>query len=285
MDEKLIQKLEKLNFNKVEAQVYISLLKYTELNGSQIAKKINTSRSSVYSALNNLYCRGVVYLIPGDTNMYRAENPEILVEKMKASFEETTNTLKEELLQLEEGEVEKNYYNLSGTDNFINKAKELLICAEHEVYINTCLDLQIFKKEFELLSKRNVRIIVFTYDKMDANDLPIELYRHPIKNFDETKVKKDEIRLMVVVDLKYTLICSTKDESVEMTGTFTENQLLANIVAEHIHHDIYLLKLKENHKTELIDESILLNSLLEKKSRDKVSLSYFSSSGDANFTK
>lgn len=274
MNEKLIEKLEKLNFNTIEAKIYIVLLKYNVLNGSQIAKKINSSRSSVYSALNNLYKRGIVYLIPGDTNMYRAENPEVLVDKIKASFDEATSDLKEELLLLEDGDNEKNYYNLSGTQNFINKAKELLLYAEKEVYINTCMDLEIFKNEFQALAERGVRIIVFTYGKMDKGDLPIELYRHPIEDYDETACKKDEIRLMLVVDLKYTLICSTKDESIDMTGTFTENQLLANIVAEHIHHDIYFLRLKEKQKTELIDEDILLNSLLEKKTEDTVSLRY-----------
>lgn len=272
MEEKLIEKLEKLNFNKIEAKVYIELLKYNELNGSQIAKKINVSRSSVYLALNNLYSRGSVYLIPGDSNKYRAENPEILVEKMKANFEETTNTLKEELLQLDKGDNNKNYYNLTGINNFINKAKELLLYADSEVYINTCIDLEVFKNEFDRLLERGVRIIVFTYDKNINCNKKIEVYKHPIEKYDEKE--KDEVRLMMVVDLKYTLICSKSATDSEMTGTFTENQLLANIVAEHIHHDIYLLKLKEKQKEELINDDILLKSLLENKSKDKVSLRY-----------
>lgn len=274
MEEELIKKLEELNFNKIEAKVYILLVKYNELNGSQIAKKINASRSSVYLALDNLYKRGCVYLISGDTNMYIAEKPEILIEKMKANFEETANIIKDELLQLDQGDNEKNYYNLSGTQNFINKAKELLLYATKEVYINTCLDLQIFKSEFDALKKIGVRIIVFTYKKMNTDNLPIELYRHSIEDYDETKYKEDEIRLMMVIDLKYTLICSTNNENVEMTGTFTENQFLANIVSEHIHHDIYLLRLKERERKELIDKDILLGSLLEKKTDNKVSLKY-----------
>lgn len=274
MEEKLIEKLEMLNFNKIEAKVYIALIKYNELNGSQIAKKINASRSSVYLALDNLYKRGCVYLISGDTNMYKAEKPEVLIEKMKANFEEAANTIKDDLLQLDKVDNGKNYYNLSGTQNFINKAKELLLYATKEVYINTCIDLQIFKNEFDTLKDRGVRIIVFTFSKMNTDNLPIELYRHPIGDYDESECKKDEIRLMMVIDLNYTLICSTKSEDVEMTGTFTENQFLANIVAEHIHHDIYLLKLKEREQKELIDKDILLDSLLEKKTDNKVPLKY-----------
>lgn len=276
MEEKLIEKLEKLNFNKIEAKVYIALIKYNELNGSQIAKKINASRSSVYLALDNLYKRGCVYLISGDTNMYKAEKPEVLIEKMKANFEEAANTIKDDLLQLDKADNGKNYYNLNGTQNFINKAKELLLYAKKEVYINTCIDLQIFKNELDILKNRGVRIIVFTYSKMNVENLPIELYRHPIEDYDEAECQKDEIRLMIVIDLNYTLICSTNSEEAEMTGTFTENQFLANIIAEHIHHDIYLLKLKKREQRELIDKDILLDSLLENKTENKVSLKYTS---------
>lgn len=274
MEEELIKKLEALNFNKIEAKVYIELVKCNELNGSQIAKKINASRSSVYLALDNLYKRGCVYLISGDTNMYIAEKPEILIEKMKSNFKETANNIKDELLQLEQGDSQKNYYNLSGTQNFINKAKELLLYAKKEVYINTCIDLQIFKSEFEILNKRGVRIIVFTYKNMNVVNLPIELYHHSIEAYDESEHKDDEIRLMMVIDLNYTLICSRNNENIEMTGTFTENQFLANIVSEHIHHDIYLLKLKERERKELIDEDVLIGSLLEKRGENKTSLKY-----------
>lgn len=274
MEEKLIEKLEMLNFNKIEAKVYIALIKFGELNGSQIAKKINASRSSVYLALDNLYMRGCIYLISGDTNIYIAEKPEVLIEKMKANFEEAANTIKDDLLQLDKVDTGKNYYNLSGTQNFINKAKELLLYATKEVYINTCIDLQIFKNEFNVLRNKGVRIIVFTFSNMSTDDLPIELYRHPIEDYDEGNCQKDEIRLMMVIDLSYTLICSTNNEDVEMTGTFTENQFLANIVAEHIHHDIYLLKLKEREQRELIDKDILLDSLLEKKTNNKIPLRY-----------
>lgn len=274
MDDKLVQQLEKLNFNNIEAKVYITLVKYSQMNGSQIAKKISTSRSSVYSALNNLYSRGVVYLIPGDTNMYRAENPETLMEKLRSAFEETTNTLREELLHLEDENNENTYYNLNGTENFISKARELLSSAKHEVYINTCIDLKIFKKELEALAKRAVRVIVFTYSSMDIEDLPVELYRHPIESCSEDKDSENEKRLMIVIDLKRTLICSSKGRGMELSGTFTEDTLLANIVAEHIHHDIYLLKLKENHKKELINKDILLSSLLENKGQNNISLSY-----------
>lgn len=264
MYEQIIERLKNLNFNSIEAQIYIMLIKYNELNGSQIAKKINASRSSVYSALSNLYNRGVVCLIPGNTNVYKAEKPEVLIENMKNDFENNTSILKEQLKKLKNYDEDNKYYNLNGTKNFINKVKELLNKAEKEVYINTCLDLNIFKKEICKLLEKGVRIVVFTYSDMDIGDLPVELYKHHIdRNIDNSQ--NEEIRLMIVVDLKHTLICSSNKDNLEMTGTFTQDNLLANIVAEHIHHDIYLLKLKEKYNQELIDDSVKLNSSLEKK--------------------
>ncbi len=59
--ENIITHLEMLRFSKIEAQVYVTLVKHSKLNGSQIAKILNLSRSSVYSALHNLYNRGIVF--------------------------------------------------------------------------------------------------------------------------------------------------------------------------------------------------------------------------------
>ena len=51
---KMISHLEKLGFTRTECLVYIQLVKAGQSNGSQIAKLLNMSRSSVYSALNKL---------------------------------------------------------------------------------------------------------------------------------------------------------------------------------------------------------------------------------------
>lgn len=83
--------LERLNFTKTEAAVYVDLVKNFKLNGYQIAKNLNMSRSSVYSALDNLYKKGVVFLLPGESQIYKAENPSALLGKMKNEFVEAAN--------------------------------------------------------------------------------------------------------------------------------------------------------------------------------------------------
>lgn len=265
MDDFIVQELEKLNFSKMEAQVYITLIKQGELNGSQIAKLLGASRSSVYAALNNLDKRGVVYSVPGETNIYRGERPEVLVEKLKNSFIKTTDILKEKMSQLNTDKKERNYINIKGTDNFIEKARELLLTAKREVYINTCIDLQVFREELVELGRRKVRIIAFSYDKLNIDGLPVELYSHPIDVDCKGSCDSDNIRLMLVMDMTTTLIGSAVSRGEDIIGTFTENPLLVSIVSEHIHHDIYLLKLKQKYGEKLIGKDITIDSLQEKK--------------------
>ncbi|MGV8980438.1 TrmB family transcriptional regulator [Clostridium sp.] len=259
MDE-ILNLLEKLNFTKTEAAVYIDLLKNSSLNGYQIAKNLNMSRSSVYSALENLYKKGIVFSLPGNSKLYKAENPSTLTNKMKNEFVETADLLKIKLQQLETSHSEERYLNISGYDNIISKAKELLLISEKEVYINTDFNLQIFSKEFIELKKRKVRIIVFSFAKVNGENLPVEIYTH-----NEESCCEKQTRIMLVVDCKKTLIADKGPHREEFLGTFTDNVLLASIVSEHIHNDIYLLRLKSQYGKNIINQDIKLNTLLEKR--------------------
>lgn len=254
----ILSLLEKLNFSKAEAAVYVDLLKNSSLNGYQIAKNLNMSRSSVYSALDNLYQKGIVFLLPGDSKLYKAENPSTLTKKMKNEFVETVDLLGIKLQELETSVPEEGYLNISGYDNVISKAKELLLTAEKEVYMNTDFNLQTLSKEFIELKKRGVRIIIFSFNKSNDENLPVEIYTH-----NEASCFGKQTRIMLVVDCKKTLIADKGPHREKFLGTFTDNVLLASVVSEHIHNDIYLLKLKNKYEENLIDDSIKLNTILE----------------------
>ncbi|MDR3597174.1 helix-turn-helix domain-containing protein [Clostridium sp.] len=256
--EEIILLLEKLNFSKTEAAVYINLLKNSSLNGYKIAKNLNLSRSSVYSALDNLYKKGIVFLLPGETQIYKAEKPSILIDKMKNEFEETANLLNVKLKNLEADDSEERYVNIEGYENIIVKIKQLLLSAEKEVYINTDISLAKFENEFRELAEKGVRIIIFSFKKSLLENVPIEVYAHSDSNCDGK-----ETRIMLVVDCKKTLVADRGPHREEFLGVFTENKLLASIVSEHIHHDIYLLKLKKIYGEDLIGSNIKINTILE----------------------
>lgn len=257
MDE-IIRLLEKLNFSRTEAAVYINLLKSSSSNGYKIAKNLNMSRSSVYSALDNLYKKGIVFLLPGESQVYKAENPSVLISKMKNEFNETTNLLDYKLKDLEKSDSEERYVNIEGYDNVILKVKQLLLSAEKEVYINTDIELSRFESELVKIAERGVRIIVFSFKEITLKNIPIEIYTQSSSN-----CEGKETRIMLVVDCEKTLVADRGPHREAFLGVFTDNVLLASIVSEHIHNDIYILKLKKIYGENLIDDNIKLNTILE----------------------
>lgn len=262
----LITKLEKLDFSKIEASVYISLLQHSEMNGSQISKMLNLSRSAVYSALNSLYEKGAVVLLPGGVNIYKAESPDNLIEAMKEKFVKNAEMAKKELSELSTQNIGDEYWNIKGHDNFVLKVKEFLLEAKEEIYLNTNYELETFKKEFDELEKRGVRIILYSLEGHNLTNENIEFYYNSSLGDIKNPIYK---RMMMVVDYKKALIASGKIGG-EFIGTFTENELLVNIISEHIHNDIYMLKFFQRNPQVKFDDEEMLGTKMERKFEEKI---------------
>lgn len=257
MKETIIE-LKNLGFTTTESEVYIALLKNSGLTGYQIAKNLEVSRAAVYSALDSLYKKGVINLLQGETNRYKAEDPEQLFTRMKDEYTKKTEKVKEELLKINNDKKDNSFYNLENYKKIIDKAKEILLSAVKEVYINTNYSLDIFEKELIILKERGIRVIVFSFTAINPKNFPVEMYYH----YSKTAGTCNDERLMIVVDFNKAIMANTENKK-DYYGTFTENKLFVSVLAEHIHHDIYLLKLKNKENKEILDNEIKLNTLLE----------------------
>lgn len=237
---KVISELQKFGLTKIEAQVYYELLKFPDSNGSQISKKINTPRTSVYMALDKLYSLGFIYLIPSmnERKNYMAADPDKLVLKLKDEYMNSADFLKEELLRIHIRSENEQFINLRGEESIFYKIKEIINSSEKELYVNTNIDLSLFNNEFINALDRNVRVILFSFEKHRIEDSRIEVY-----NKTENYITDPNKRLMLVSDMTEVIIGSS-DINHGFSGTYTKNLLLVNIVSEHIHNDIYLYKLE-----------------------------------------
>lgn len=93
-------------------------------------------------------------------------------------------------------------YNVTGFDNLHQKAKEMLSSAEQEVYLNTDFDLQFLKTEICQALDRNVRVIVFSFNKLVTPDPRVELYYR----FNRDEEYYPSHRFMLVVDMKTVMV-------------------------------------------------------------------------------
>lgn len=248
-----------LNFSKLEAQIYLTLLEGGKLSGYQIAKKIDISRSSVYAALSHMYEKGIVLLISEGVQVYEAQKPAILFERLKKEFSENAAAALSNLQHLYEGRREERFTNIKGFDTIVANAKDLLMSSKKEIYINTDFHLHLFEREFKSLREKGVRIIVFSFASLNHDGLDIEFYTHNDASCDIDMPS----RIMLVSDCDTTLVADRCQDGQNWLGTVTNNKLMVSIMAEHIHHDIYLLKLKKKYGSDILDDTIKIGSMLE----------------------
>jgi sugar-specific transcriptional regulator TrmB len=269
----IIEKLKSFNFSKAEAQVYMTLIRYGELNGSQVSKLIGLNRGTVYTALNNLYERGAIVLLPEQTNVYRAENPKTLIENLTEKYiqeyKNSAELLKKEFEKMEEKDTVKvESINLKGYMNFILKAKSLIYSAESELYIETNDNLIDFYEEFRELVEKDVDLYIRVY----TNDKVTELVNEDFpESFNEIEFNNDnskERKTMIVVDNEKALIGNGKKGD-DFIATFTNNNYLVSIISDRIHYSIYLDNIVKNeglnylkkHKINTLHEENILKKI------------------------
>ncbi|MDE5581286.1 MAG: hypothetical protein K2I95_07685, partial [Treponemataceae bacterium] len=157
--------------------------------------------------------------------------------------------------------------------NLLATANRIIMSARKEILMNSSMPLESLYASLKEAARQKVRIILFSWQKIDTLDLPIEFY----SNFDGANYCSEE-RLFLVADLKRCVIGSNDTSAFiphkntskklpagekDFLGMTSTNRLLVNMVTEHIHFDIYLHKLKRKRRLIFTDD-IQLHSLMER---------------------
>lgn len=254
----LISSLEGLGVSELETKIYLALLDEGAMSPYQIAKKVDISRSSIYNALQHMVNKGMVEEVPEDTVMYLAQDPEVLIRKLEGDYKRNVNVALQGLKEYMATRYEEEYAILHNKDIILEKAKKIIRKAEDEVFINTDIDLTEFQNELIDAVNRNVRVIVFSFVKQEIICEGVEIYSHERPwNTDNTNT-----RLMIVADDDMALVADACNGRGNWKGSVTNNVLMKSIIKEHIHNDIYMLKLRNIYGREIY-EKVYINTKLE----------------------
>lgn len=256
--DKIIDNLCKLYFTKLEAKIYVTLIKEGELSGYQIAKKINISRSSVYAALEPMYEKGIILSKMESAQIYSAQNPVTLFGRLRREYLNNSKAVEDELKGFYDQNFEEKFSNLKGFETVISNAKEVLRGAEKEICMNTDLDIQIFKAEIIELRKKGVRVILFSFADLNCSGMDVESYI----NKDDRCSDATPTRIMLVADCNLALVADTYKARGTWLGTLTNNTLFISIVTEHILHDIYNFKTIQKQGKDF-EQDFSLNTIIE----------------------
>lgn len=265
----IISELQKFGFSKIEAEVYMEVLKTPMSNGTQISKKKDISRSAVYNALEKLCDNGYVYIVPTeeDKKNYVATEPLEIISKLKEEWQNKAEFLEKEFLKIKDKSEKTRSYKLYTEKSLILKIKEIITGASNEIYISTNIDIYMFREEILKAVKTGIKIFVFNYGEIivDFNKEISEsgnifenynMYNLKIYNANSRFYPKNAQREIVIVsDMVTGFSCEETGEN--FAGLFTENRLLVKIMAENIHDNIYINKIERVYGDEILEEAVL----------------------------
>ena len=151
----IVEKLKKVGFTPAQSQIYIELLKNPGLNGTQLSKIVDFPRTTISQSLDALYERGIITLIPtqSDKKNYIPVEPRGIVENIKKEYKEILETIGIELEMLYKPSSFYEVYNINGKANVIYKMQDMIENAIENIVV-VGLD------NLELLPKTEVNIVI-----------------------------------------------------------------------------------------------------------------------------
>ncbi len=252
-----------IGFTLNEAKVYLTLLQNRYLNGYEISKLSNVSRSLVYNVIDRLVAKGFILKSEGQINYYCALPYDKVIEKIRNDNTNKLNVAREKLKNYSRIENESEYiFNIKGIDEFFSKANDLILNAEKEISISIWKeDFPKIEESLSIAAKRGVKVYIFSFSNITFPSG--EIFSYQLK--DPTALFPYR-RISIVVDGKEVIIGENAgDKSICI---LSKNHALVSMTTDEIVLNIFWLKyikskgLLKNNATS--DEFLsLLNKLRE----------------------
>ena len=252
-----------IGFTLNEAKVYLTLLQNRYLNGYEISKLSNVSRSLVYNVIDRLVAKGFILKSEGQINYYCALPYEKVIEGIKNDNINKLNVAREKLKNYSRIENESEYiFNIKGIDEFFSKANDLISNAKKEISISIWKeDFPKIEESLLIAAKKGIKIYIFSFSNIT---FPCgEIFSYQLKDPNSLFPYR---RISIVVDGKEVIIGENAgDKSI---CVLSKNHALVSMTTDEIVLNIFWLKyikskgLLKNNATS--DEFLtLLNKLRE----------------------
>ncbi len=149
--------LTRLGFSQYEASCYMALVGNHPANGSQLSKISGIARSRIYDVLRSLIAKE--YVIEVQAGQYAPLPSDELIRRLKQTFDTNIAAVETELDNASQKEAAEYVWVLSGYDNVMSKAKDMIRAATEEIYVRLFPEAdQRLSKALEAAEKRGVAI-------------------------------------------------------------------------------------------------------------------------------
>jgi sugar-specific transcriptional regulator TrmB len=226
------------------------MLEESGLTGYEIAKRVSTSRTNVYSALRSLTDKGICQVIEGKTIQYDAVPIDQVVRYLRASFEQNAETLVKKLSL--PPRTQPVFYTWKGMEHIEIASHRLIAIAKRTIIVD------FWSKDFHLVENP-----LLVAEKKGITVIPIILgnYQTPLKNVLAHKDKQlDEVwpsmetrKFSILIDGQVALLGGFGG-SVKTTVLETNHPSIIQLLNNAFYDDVIMSHLEADFGTELTEK-------------------------------
>ncbi|MCG8618501.1 MAG: TrmB family transcriptional regulator [Desulfobacterales bacterium] len=227
--------LTNLGFSQYEASCYMALVSNHPVNGSQLSKISGIARSRIYDVLRNLIAKG--FVIEVQAGQYAPLPSDELIRRLRREFESSIDAVEKEIVKASQKEDFEYVWTLTGYDNVMAKAKDMIGAAKEEVYVRLFPEAdRRLSKSLEAAEKRGVSIrYIAMGDVAERFDIQVT---HPDK--DDLIAKIGGRSFDIITDRKEALVGIFEEGNEDASPiNWTRNQWFIIANRDSLRHDFY----------------------------------------------
>ena len=237
MDQELLimTSMKKLGFSEYESKAYLKLLEEYPLNGYTLSKNSGIPRSRIYEVLKNLISKQLVFEQEEEKNrLYYPVDPDIVVKKLKAGYEEIFDGFSEYAAKVyREKKQDDRLVVIKGRQNIFSFLNMLIKGAEKRIAVSIWEEeIKDLTGELEKAINRGVVLRGIFFGENSPFDTLV-----PHRRIKRYIAEKKERYISVIIDGVHTIsgIVSRGEES---KVTWTQDEGIIEISEDYIAHDL-----------------------------------------------
>ncbi len=242
-NQQIISQLCQLGFTQLESEVYLYLLTNGEITGYAVAKGIGKAVANVYKGIEGLSAKGAIEVSVGDSKICSAVPWKQVLASEQSRFDNTMNSLSEQLKQIPEQQDNESVYQLKNISQVLSAGQkiiensEFIIVAELEPKV-----AEYYAPMLAAAGERGVEVRVKVYQPIEIKNAHLTVRQNGEEVYEGTK----DVSFKICADGRDSLTAAlTSDLSNVVQAFKTKSALVCMDLYCGIIYELILTELKQ----------------------------------------
>lgn len=242
-NQQIISQLCQLGFTQLESEVYLYLLTNGENTGYAVAKGIGKAVAKVYKGIEGLSAKGAIEVSVGDSKICSAVPWKQVLASEQSRFDNTMNSLSEQLKQIPEQQDNESVYQLKNISQVLSAGQqviensEFIIVAELEPKV-----AEYYAPMLAAAGERGVEVRVKVYQPIEIKNAHLTVRQNGEEVYEGTK----DVSFKICADGRESLTAAlTSDLSNVVQAFKTKSALVCMDLYCGIIYELILTELKQ----------------------------------------